>query len=600
MSQNSNHDIHAVLSRYWGYDSFRPAQEPIVRSVLAGRDTLGLLPTGGGKSITFQVPALMLPGVTVVVTPLISLMKDQVDNLRQHRIQAVSLHAGLTRREFDTVMTRLGTGRAKILYVSPERLQNERFIAEMRHIGVSLIVVDEAHCISQWGYDFRPSYLKISELRSLYPDATVLALTASATPEVVADIIRRLDFRILPGEKTDSHIYRLSFNRDNISYVVRHADYKPAMIAHILQSVPGPAIVYARSRRRTKELADELDRLGISALHYHAGLDPDIKSERQEKWKNGSTRVIVATNAFGMGIDKPDVRLVIHADLPPSLEEYYQEAGRAGRDGHPSYAVIVESQQDKASLTRRLSDSFPPRDFIRHVYEMLGNFLNIAVGDGAGQMYVFDFGLFCERFKLRPVMTENALRLLTASGYITYIEETDTASRVMITMNKHELYSLRVDTVTDTVLQSLLRTYTGLFADYECISESRIAAATTLTEQQVYDALLTLSRVRVLHYIPRRTTPYVMYVTSREEPRYILIPRTVYEERRDRMAARLDAMRRFVYDSTSCRVHTLLRYFGERPDKPCGHCDVCRSRAGGTDLRARAHADIEARRRLED
>lgn len=499
--------MRSVLKQYWGYDSFRPLQEDIISSVLEGHDTLGLLPTGGGKSLTFQVPALMLPGVTLVVTPLISLMKDQVDNLADRGIRAVLFHSGLTPREKDLALTRCRIGKAKIAYVSPERLQNERFLAELRSLTVSLIVVDEAHCISQWGYDFRPSYLRISSLRRLLgPDIPVLALTASATPEVTADIMKHLAFR-------EPRVYAKSFTRDNLSYILRYADVKEPMLMRVLQTTTGSTIVYVRSRRRTRELASLLAEAGISAEAYHAGLLPEDKELRQDRWKRDEVRVMVATNAFGMGIDKPDVRLVVHYDLPSSLEEYYQEAGRGGRDGKESLAVVIASKRDKALLTRRVNEAFPPKDFIARVYECAGNFLNVAVGEGYNSVYEFNFTLFCSTFSLPPVPTVSALNILTRAGYIEYIEETTSRSRVMVIMRRDALYDLTLDPTVEEVMQCLLRAYTGLFADYVYISELLIAERLRLSSEQVYQALLTLSRLHAIHYVPRATTPYLVYTT---------------------------------------------------------------------------------------
>ncbi len=561
-----------ILSRYWGYPDFRPLQGPIIDSVMAGHDTLGLLPTGGGKSITFQVPAMLLPGLTIVVTPLISLMKDQVDNLRSRGIRAVFLCSGLSAGERRLAMDRIASGHCKLLYVSPERLGASNFIDIIRHLKVSLIVVDEAHCISQWGYDFRPSYLRIDTLRDLFPSAPVLALTASATPEVAADICRRLRFR--PGSNT----FRATFARPNISYIVRHVEHKEEMLLKVLRSTEGSAIVYVRSRRRTRELAQMLEAAGISAGHYHAGLDPEDKNRRQDEWKRGETRVIVATNAFGMGIDKPDVRVVVHFDLPSSLEEYYQESGRAGRDGLPSWAVVIVSPRDRATLSRRLTEAFPPKEAIRRVYELAGNFLNVAIGSGFGRLFEFNFPLFCSTFSLQPMMVSSSLHLLTAAGYIDYIDETTTRSRAMMTMDKHELYDLRLDPVADTVLQTLLRNYTGLFADYVYISESVMARLSGLTERQVYEGLLALGRAGAVSYVPRNTTPFLIFTTSRELPRYVEFPLSVYEEMRERMATRLDAMARFAFSDDSCRVSRMLEYFGETDSGDCTTCDVCRSR----------------------
>ncbi len=560
-----------VLQQYWGYDSFRPLQQEIIESVLSRRDTLGLLPTGGGKSLTFQVPAMMLPGLTLVITPLISLMKDQVDNLRDRGIRAVHFHSGLTRREMELGLTRCRLGKAKLAYLSPERLQNENFIAELRAISISLIVVDEAHCISQWGYDFRPSYLKISHLRELAGEnVPVLALTASATPDVAEDIMRSLNFR-------DGQVFAKSFTRSNLSYIVRYADFKDAMLLKVLRGTRGCSIIYVRSRKRTREIAETLIREGISADFYHAGLSPEDKNEKQNRWKADMARVMVATNAFGMGIDKPDVRLVVHYDLPSSLEEYYQEAGRAGRDGQEAYAVVLASKHDKATLTRRVNESFPDKDFIRKVYELVGNFLNVSVGEGYNQVYEFNFALFCHTFDLPPVPTQSALTLLTRSGYIEYVEETTSRSRLMVIMKKEELYSLDLDSDTEEVFQSVLRNYTGLFADYVYINEVMIARSLNLSSDTVYRSLLYLTRIHAIHYIPRKTTPYIIYTTSRELPKHLIIPLEVYERQRERMERRIDAMKRFAFSTDGCRVNTMLRYFGENPVAPCGKCDVCRT-----------------------
>ena len=571
MSQFTSADCHSVLKRYWGYDSFRPLQEDIIMSVLDGNDTLGLLPTGGGKSLTFQVPAMLLPGLTLVVTPLISLMKDQVDNLGDRGIRAVYLFSGMQRKDSRLALERCRLGKVKLAYVSPERLQSRRFVDELCQMDVSLIVVDEAHCISQWGYDFRPSYLKIAEVRKIFPSAPVLALTASATERVVDDIMNRLDFR--RGNK-----FAKSFARTNLSYVVRYGDNKEQMLLRVLNGTIGTAIVYVRSRRKTREIATFLSAQGIQADFYHAGLDSREKEERQNAWKEGRTRVIVATNAFGMGIDKPDVRVVVHLEPPPSLEEYYQEAGRAGRDGLPSYAVLLVSKTDKALLTRRINESFPDEDYIRHVYEMAGNFLEVAVGDGFEKVYEFNFKLFCFRFNLKPVPTESALKLLTRAGYIEYVEETTSRSRITILITKRELYDLPLDPVTDRVFQYILRHYTGLFTDYVYINESLIAVDLKITEQQVYDSLLFLARLHAVHYVPRQTTPYIVYTTSREEPRYVQMPLAVYADQRRNMEQRIRAVQEFAYSTDKCRSQILLEYFGEKNPPECGSCDICRAK----------------------
>lgn len=563
--------IHDILKRYWGYDSFRPRQEEIIMSVLDGRDTLGLLPTGGGKSLTFQVPAMVFEGITVVVTPLISLMKDQVDNLRAAGIRAVCLHSGLSRAEHRLALDRCRLGKAKLMYVSPEKLQSATFIDQLRSMDVSFLVVDEAHCISQWGYDFRPSYLKISLIRELFPDIPVLALTASATPVVVDDIMDKLGFK-------ERNVYARSFSRDNLSYIVRNDFDKERRLINVLTNTSGSAIVYVRSRRRTREIADMLVRNGISADYYHAGLDATEKNEKQNNWKTDGVRVMVATNAFGMGIDKPDVRTVVHYDIPSSLEEYYQEAGRAGRDGKEAFAVLLVSRADKGRLTRMLSEMFPPKDFIRRVYELAGNFVNVAVGDGYNSVYEFNFALFLKTYDLPPLTTRSAMRLLTQAQYFEFVEEVTMQSRVMITANKSELYSVKLDEAGERVFNMLLRSYTGLFADFVYINESVIARRADVDEQKVYETMLQLSRMHILQYVPRKSTPYLYYTTSRELPKYIDMPRSVYENQYKRLKERIEAMKRFSFGDDDCRVNVMLRYFGEKPEAPCGKCDVCRSR----------------------
>lgn len=562
--------IKDILHEYWGYTDFRPLQEDIIMSVLEGRDTLGLLPTGGGKSITFQVPALALEGLTVVITPLISLMKDQVDNLRANNIKAIYMHSGLTRAETRLAIDKCRLGKVKLLYISPEKLQSKSFIDQLRFFDVSLIVVDEAHCISQWGYDFRPSYLKISDIRTIYPATPVLALTASATPEVVDDIMTRLNFN-------GRNVFARSFTRENLSYIARYGDHKESLLLKVLENTSGSSIVYVRSRRRTREIADTLIKHGISADFYHAGLAPEDKDEKQNRWKGNQCRVMVATNAFGMGIDKPDVRVVIHHDLPSSLEEYYQEAGRAGRDGKPAFAVLLAAKHDKSTLSRRISENFPDKQFITRVYELAGNFLDVAVGSGYNEVFEFNFNLFCKRFDLQPVATHSALNLLTQAGYIDFTEEITTRSRVMILLTKQELYNLRLSEQTDKVFQLLLRTYSGMFADYVYINETLLASRLNSSEEIIYKSLLELTRLHALHYIPRKTTPYILYTTSRELPKYISLPRSVYEEQRARLERRIEAMKQFAFDTTKCRVNTMLEYFGEKPKTECGTCDVCRS-----------------------
>ena len=558
-----------VLKQYWGYDAFRPLQQDIIQSVLDGRDTLGLMPTGGGKSITFQVPTMAMDGMALVVTPIISLMKDQVDRLRALNIKATYLYAGLTRAEVNRTYEKCLYGNYKFLYVSPERLQSQSFMERLRQMPVSLIVVDEAHCISQWGYDFRPSFLRIAEVRKLFPKVPVLALTATATPVVVEDIQRCLQFR-------ETNVLSMSFARSNLSYVVRHTEEKATELAHILRSVPGTAIVYVRSRKRAKQISDELNRLGIRADFYHAGLYVEDKEDKQNKWTTDQCRVMVATNAFGMGIDKPDVRLVVHVDIPNSLEEYYQEAGRAGRDGKRSYAVLLVKHTDQRTLRRHITEAFPDKDFIRNVYERVGNFLGVSIGEGYQQMFDFNFNLFCQTFNLPVLATHNALKILTQSGYIEFVEEIETQSRVMILARKDQLYDL--DTTTpgaDQVLQAILRLYTGLFADYVFINEDVISYRTGLDQETIYKSLLELTRMHILHYVPRKRTPYIIYTTSREEPKYVLIPKAIYEDLRQRMTDRIEATINYAYSDTGCRERMLLGYFGEQRADACGQCDLC-------------------------
>ena len=558
-----------VLQRYWGYDTFRPLQQEIIESVLEGRDTLGLMPTGGGKSLTFQVPTMATDGMALVVTPIISLMKDQVDRLRALRIKATYLYAGLTRAEVNRTYEKCLYGNCKFLYVSPERLQSQDFLEHLRQMPVKLIVVDEAHCISQWGYDFRPSFLRIVQVRKLFPKVPVLALTATATPVVVEDIQRCLEFKA-------PNVFSMSFARSNLSYVVRHTEEKLTELIHILRSVPGTAIVYVRSRKRTKQISDELNRAGIHADYYHAGLYVEDKEDKQNKWTNNECRVMVATNAFGMGIDKPDVRLVVHIDIPNSLEEYYQEAGRAGRDGKRSYAVMLVKHTDQRTLRRHVTEAFPEKDYIRRVYELVGNFLGVSVGEGFQQMYDFNFNLFCRTYDLPILPTHNVLKILTQSGYIEFVEEIETQSRVMIHARKDELYDL--ETVTpgaDQVLQAILRLYTGLFADYVFINEDVIALRTGLDQETIYKSLLELTRMHILHYVPRKRTPYIIYTTSREEPKYVLIPKAIYEDLRQRMTDRIEAIINYAYGDTGCRERMLLGYFGEMSGQECGRCDLC-------------------------
>ncbi len=562
---------HSILKQYWGYDSFRGIQEDIIRSIGEGRDTLGLMPTGGGKSVTFQVPALAMEGMCLVITPLIALMKDQVQNLKQRSIRALAIYSGMSRQQILVTLENAIFGNYKFLYISPERLDTDLFRSKLSKMKISMITVDESHCISQWGYDFRPAYLKIAEIRALLPGVPVLALTATATPEVVKDIQLRLNFRA-------ENVFRMSFERQNLVYIVRRTENKTGELLHILRRMEGSAIVYVRNRRRTKEVTELLNGEGITADFYHAGLDDSTKDLRQQRWQTGESRVIVATNAFGMGIDKPDVRIVLHLDLPDSIEAYFQEAGRAGRDGEKAYAVILHSKQDNALLKRRVADNFPERSYIRQVYEHLQYYYQMAMGDGQGCVREFDIEDFCRKFKHFPVPVDSALKLLTQAGYLEYTKEQDNASRLLFILKREELYRLReFDEETDRLVQTLLRSYTGLFTDFAFINESAIATRTGLTPQRVYDLLVRLSKLRIVNYIPRKRIPYIIYVRARVEADRLNIPPAVYEERRERYEQRIAAMLEYVENTTICRSRMLLRYFGEKNEHNCGQCDGCRT-----------------------
>ena len=561
-----------ILKQYWGYDSFRDLQEEIITSIGEGKDTLGLMPTGGGKSITFQVPALAQSGLCIVITPLIALMKDQVQNLRKRGIKALAIYSGMTRQEIVTALENCIFGDYKFLYISPERLDTEIFRIKLRSMKVSMITVDESHCISQWGYDFRPAYLKIAEIRELLPGVPVLALTATATPEVVKDIQSRLNFR-------EENVFRMSFERKNLAYIVRKTDNKTGELLHILKRIDGSAIIYVRNRRRTKEITELLMQEGITADFYHAGLDNAVKDLRQKRWQNGEIRVMVATNAFGMGIDKPDVRIVLHIDLPDSPEAYFQEAGRAGRDGLKAYAVILYAKSDKMTLHKRVADTFPEKEYILQVYEHLQYYYQMAMGDGFQCIREFNLEEFCRKFKYFPVPVDSALKILTQAGYLEYTDEQDNASRILFTIRRDELYKLReMGTEAETLIQTILRSYSGVFTDYAYISEDTLAIRTGLTRQQIYNILVTLTKRRIVDYIPHKKTPYIIYTRERLELRYLHIPASVYEERKARYEARIKAMEEYVTSESVCRSRMLLRYFGEKNEHNCKQCDVCLNR----------------------
>ena len=576
-----------ILKQYWGYDSFRDLQEEIITSIGEGKDTLGLMPTGGGKSITFQVPALAQEGICIVITPLIALMKDQVQNLRKREIKALAIYSGMTRQEILTALENCIFGNYKFLYISPERLDTEIFRTKLRSMKVSMITVDESHCISQWGYDFRPAYLKIAEIRELLPEVPVLALTATATPEVVTDIQARLKFR-------EGNVFRMSFERKNLAYIVRKTDNKTKELLYILQRISGSAIIYVRNRRRTKEITELLMNEGITTDFYHAGLDNAVKDLRQKRWQSGEVRVMVATNAFGMGIDKPDVRIVLHLDLPDSPEAYFQEAGRAGRDGEKAYAVILYSKSDKTTLHKRVVDTFPDKEYILNVYEHLQYYYQMAMGDGFQCIREFNLEEFCRKFKYFPVPVDSALKILTQAGYLEYTDEQDNSSRILFTIRRDELYKLReMGKEAEALIQSILRSYTGVFTDYAYISEESLAIRTGLTRQQIYNILVTLTKRRIVDYIPRKKTPYIIYTRERLELRFLHIPPSVYEERKARYEARIKAMEEYVTTENICRSRMLLRYFGEKNEHNCGQCDVCLSKRATNDLSEESYEEVK-------
>ena len=567
-----------VLQKYWGYDDFRGIQREIIESIGSGHDTLGLMPTGGGKSITFQVPALCSEGTCIVITPLIALMKDQVQHLRHHGIRAAAIYSGLSREEIITTLENCIFGGITILYVSPERLSSELFRTKLRHMKVSFITVDEAHCISQWGYDFRPSYLQIADIRKDLPGIPVLALTATATPQVVQDIQEKLSGISEVSGISSFNVFKMSFERKNLAYVVRQATDKREQLIHILESVKGCAIVYARSRRRTKEVAELLCESGISATFYHAGLDTVVKDQRQRDWQEDKVRVMVATNAFGMGIDKPDVRLVIHIDCPDSLEAYFQEAGRAGRDGRKAYAVLLYNDADHRKLDKRISDTFPEKDYIRKVYEHLAFFYQVGEGSGYHATFEFNIDKFCHAFRHFPIQVDSALKILNRAGYIEYTEEQDNQARLMFTISRNELYKLEnCSPNEEKVITALLRNYGGLFVDYNFIDEGFIASQCGLQPQQLYMILKNLSAKHILHFIPQKKTPYVRYLQRRENTAHVQLPPVVYETRKEQFRERIQAMIAYATNYHICRSRQLLRYFGEEDSHDCRQCDVCLS-----------------------
>lgn len=561
-----------ILYEYWGYSEFRPLQEDIIKSVFSGKDTLGLMPTGGGKSITFQVPALAMEGICLVITPLIALMKDQVDNLKEKGIKALCIYSGMSHNEIMITLDNAILGDYKFLYISPERLGTQLFRSKLRSMNVCLLAIDESHCISQWGYDFRPSYMNIADIRKELPNVPVLALTATATPEVTDDIQNILGFK-------EKNVFRKSFERRNLSYIVRESDNKTESLIKILSKIKGSAIVYVRSRLRTKEIATELIQQGFSADFYHAGLTNDDKTRKQNAWKDNECRIIVSTNAFGMGIDKPDVRLVVHIDLPNSIEEYYQEAGRAGRDEQKAYAVILYSKTDSTKLKKRIDDEFPEREFVIRVYESLAYFFQVAEGFGLNSSFDFSLHQFCSIYKYPLIPTHNALKIIELAGYIEYTDETDNQSRVIFTVYRDELYKYEFSKEYEQLINTMLRLYTGIFADYVTINESTIALHLQTSRTEVYQMLKILAKKQIIEYIPFKKTPFIIYKQARVSIKYLVISQNVYEVRKKRFEKRIKGITQYTERNDICRSRMLLTYFGEAKSKDCGQCDVCLSKS---------------------
>ncbi len=560
---------HEILKTYWGYDSFRPLQEDIINSVLEGKDTLALLPTGGGKSICFQVPAMCRDGLCLVVTPLIALMTDQVENLKRHGIMAVGMHAGMHPREIEMAFEKCADGRAKFLYLSPERLETRKFREMLRGIHVTLIAVDEAHCISQWGYDFRPPYLRIAAVRNIFPDVPVLALTATAVTRVVDDIQEKLEF-------AKKNVFSMSFVRKNLAYVVSREDDKIKKLLRVCNGVKGCGIIYVRNRRLTKEIAELLLHHGISTGFYHAGLEPPVRLSRQHDWMNGKTRIIVATNAFGMGIDKPDVRLVVHLDLPDTLEAYYQEAGRVGRDGEKAYAVMLFNEHDIVNSRHHLDLAWPDPETVRQVYQALGNFLQLPVGAGKDVSFNFDFEKFSSAYKMKPVTAFNALKILERDGYITLNDAWDDPSRMLFICSKEDLYRYQLENAeTDKILRIILRSYIGVFTDYTRISENEIARRSGIDSPKVNELLKRLQKQGILDYLPQKNSPQLIFNTERLNAEDILLSKTFYFQRKNEAFSMLESIIRYSTSLTECRSRMLVNYFGEKKSDNCEVCDVC-------------------------
>lgn len=561
-----------ILTRYWGYTSFKPLQEDIITSVLAGKDTLGLMPTGGGKSVTFQVPALASEGICLVITPLIALMKEQVSRLNGMEIKSLPLHSGMSKEEIEITIDNCIYGDYKFLYLSPERISTELFRTKAPRLNVSLVAIDEAHCISQWGYDFRPSYMRIAELRELLrTNPPFLALTASATPRVIDDIMEKLEFR-------EKNVLKTSFERKNISYLVRRVEDKNSYLINTLNKVKGSGIIYVRSRKGTREVAEMIRGKGFSADFYHAGLAQEIRDRKQASWTNGETRIIVATNAFGMGIDKADVRFVIHYDIPDSIESYFQETGRVGRDNKPSWAVLLYTEADKKRLETGVTHRFPPIEKIKDVYEMLCNFLKVPVGSGKDSVHDFNMQEFVSQYRLPVIDTYNCLMFLQREGYLEFTEEINNPSRVHFIVGRDDLYKFQVANESfDKFIKLLLRSYTGMFTEFVPVNEEMLSKKAALSRETVYQYLVRLSSLNILHYIPGKKTPLVIFTEERLERKTLFISPENYLEVKEKYLQRLEKMIEYAESETRCRSVILLGYFGEEAER-CGICDVCRKR----------------------
>ena len=590
------------LKQYWGYDSFRPSQAEIIESIGSGKDTLGLLPTGGGKSITFQIPALCQEGRCLVITPLIALMKDQVENLKKKEIKAIALHSGLTYTQYKQSLDNICYNKSndpranyKFIYVSPERLSTDTFLEALPYMNISMVAVDEAHCISQWGYDFRPEYKQIAEIREILPNVPFLALTATATPEVAKDIQTSLLFK-------EENVKRISFYRSNLAYKVKLTENKDEELIRLLTKTDGSAIIYVRNRKKTKEVSELLNKNSISADYFHAGLDNAIKDLKQDSWKNNKFKVMVATNAFGMGIDKPDVRIVIHIDIPDSVEAYFQEAGRAGRDRNYAECILLYNKRDLSQMKKRLTDNFPTKESICHIYNQLGNYFQLGVNYGEGNCFDFDLEDFCHKFKLPILPTQAAIRILDLDGYIEYKEEKELYSRILVTKSRRLLYDTILSEDEDRIMQFLLRKYTGIFADYTIISETEIALNTGIDQNRVYELLTWLRKTGIIDYIPKKNSPAIRYRQDRIPPEVLKISTDVYESRLSRYKSRMETMINYVSSNNHCRSRLLLDYFGEENTTNCGICDVCQSKNSTNNLNGKiiSYLSKEGPKRLSD